>query len=255
MSGYAIAELISRMELVERRLHDAGDERRHFHSTYLRTTRAVAADLAAGGFVDSEWAEHWDVVFASLYLDAVEQWDTRGSAPGPWQVAFSAAAGPDRLAPLRHVLLGINAHVNFDLPQALLAVITDEEFDDAAIVRKRAADHEHIDSILVDRVAAEDAELAKVELPGDRTRIDRLLQPLNRFGTKRFLKEARRKVWHNARILQRARVIGDDELRRRIKELGELASRRVSDLVAPRYVILKLARSGFGVELPDEPTS
>ena len=43
----------------------------------------------------------------------------------PWRLAFDA---PAELPALRHVLLGINAHVNYDLPQALLAVISDEDF-------------------------------------------------------------------------------------------------------------------------------
>ena len=40
--------------------------------------------------------------------------------PRPWRLAFEA---PADLPALRQVLLGINAHVNYDLPQALLAVI------------------------------------------------------------------------------------------------------------------------------------
>ena len=55
--------------------------------------------------------------------------------PGPWRQSFSAADLP----PLRHVLLGINAHINFDLPQALLALITDDEFDDPALIARRHA--------------------------------------------------------------------------------------------------------------------
>jgi Family of unknown function (DUF5995) len=39
------------------------------------------------------------------------------------------------------VLLGMNAHINYDLPQARLAVIKDEEFGDAATLARRQADH------------------------------------------------------------------------------------------------------------------
>ena len=92
----------------------------------------------------------------------------------------------------------MNAHINYDLPQALIQVITDQEFDDPALVARRGRDHEHIDAILASRVAAEDGELKKVEQPGDRT-LDHLLTPFNRAGSKRFLKEARGKVWRNAR--------------------------------------------------------
>jgi hypothetical protein len=157
--------LIARMQALLDSM-DPGDVRSYFLATYLRTTRAVRSDLAGGGFVDPEWAERWDVAFADRYLDAVEQWDAARTAPGPWSVAFEAARGGPRLPPVRHVLLGMNAHINFYLPQALLAVVTDGEFDDPAVLARREADHARIDEILASRVRAEDVELRKVEQPG-----------------------------------------------------------------------------------------
>jgi hypothetical protein len=91
-------------------------------------------------------------------------------------------------------LLGINAHINYDLPQAFLAVITDDEFQDEALMQRRADDHAHVDSILVSRAVEEDKRIARVEQPGDRTLVDTLMSPFNRAGTKRFLKEGRDKV-------------------------------------------------------------
>ena len=118
------------------------------------------------------------------------------------------------------------------------------------MVARRGADHRHIDDILVERVAQEDRELAKVEQPGDRTLLDRLLTPFNRAGTKRFLKEARRKVWSNAKALSRARRQGPAVLAARLAELEALSAARVRDLKAPGQVLLKLAARGFGVLLP-----
>lgn len=202
-----VDELVARMEAMLEPLVESGDARRFFHATYLRTTKSVVAEIDRGGFLDGDWTGRWDVAFAGLYLDACDA-STRGDpTPQPWRVAFEATKGP-RLPPVRLVLLGMNAHVNYDLPQAMLAVITDAEFEDADLIARRAADHGHIDDILVDRVAAEDRELRVDELPGDRTLLDRALTPFNRAGTKRFLKEARAKVWRNARALSRARCEG-----------------------------------------------
>jgi Family of unknown function (DUF5995) len=240
--------LVERMTAMLEPMVSTGDPRRFFHATYLRTTRAVGADLDRGGFVDPAWAERWDVAFAALYLDACDAWTAGRAVPAPWQVAFDATTG-ERLAPVRLVLLGMNAHVNYDLPQALLAVIDDAEFDDADVIARRAEDHRHIDDILVSRVAAEDRELRVDELPGDRRLLDRALTPFNRAGTKRFLKEARAKVWRNAHALSRARR--EDRLDERLLELEARSRDRVADLVAPGQVILKLARDGFGVVLSD----
>lgn len=244
----SLADLIAAMESIEVDLVAAGDPRRYFHSTYLRTTKAVRDEFARGGFADRDWVERWDIAFAGLYLDAFEGFASTGRAAAPWQVAFTRAAD-ESLPPLRHVLLGMNAHINYDLPQALLAVITPNEFADAALLDRRGRDHRHIDSVLASRVAAEDGELRKVERPGQRSALDRLLTPLNRLGTRRFLREAREKVWHNAHALNRARNESTASYDALLGWLEELSHARVAELSQPGQVLLRLTRRGFGVRL------
>jgi hypothetical protein len=240
-----IDELIARMAALLEPLESAGDKRRYFHATYQRTTIAVAAQISRGGFADVAWVEEWDVAFAALYLDALEA-DLAGRPPSrPWAIAFGA---PAALPPLRHVLLGMNAHINFDLPQAIVAVISDAQFDDAALIARREADHRAIDDVLASRVAAEGEQLAS--LSGPAPLLDRALRPLNRRGTRRFLREAREKVWANATALSRARRQGPDAYARVLAQLEELSAAKVSALQAPGQVILKLAATGFGVRLP-----
>jgi Family of unknown function (DUF5995) len=220
-------------------------QRRIFLATYLRTTVAVSDAVAAADFEDPDWVSHWDAEFAELYLIAhdADQDGRDADVPRPWRLAFSA---PPELAPLRHVLLGINAHVNYDLPQALLRVISDADFADESIMKTRQRDHERIDAVLSSRVAAEDSELTA----SGKAFVDRLLTPLNRLGSKRFLREARQKVWHNTLELQRARAAGPDTYDARLAELEVLAAARIADLLAPGQVLLRLAVAGFGVVLP-----
>jgi hypothetical protein len=240
-----IEDLIGRMEGLLESLHAAGDQRQYFHATYLRTTIAVVGKLRGGGFSDAGWVERWDAAFADLYLDAL-QTALAGRRPArPWDVAFSAPVG---LPPLRHVLLGMNAHVNYDLPQALLAVITDEEFADPVLLARRESDHRAVDDVLASRVAAEDHELARISGPG--SSLDRLLRPVNRLGTQRFLREARGKVWANAIALSEARMRGPQTYASALKQLEELSAAKVATLQAPGQVLLKLAATGFGVRLP-----
>jgi hypothetical protein len=244
-----IEELIARMDGLLAPMEQAEDPRRFFLATYRRTTVVVHEALLAGQFVDAAWVERWDLVFAGLYLDALDQVNRGEQPPGPWAAAFTGVADT-YLPPLRHVLLGMNAHINYDLPQALLATITDVEFDDATLVARREIDHERIDAILASRVDAEDRELQRLERPGDRTLLDRMMKPLNQAGTKRFMKESRRKVWRNALALNVARREGPAQLTARIAELEDLSRRRVEDLRVPGQVLVKLAIRGFGVELP-----
>jgi Family of unknown function (DUF5995) len=239
-----IEELIARMAALLESLQAAGDPRRHFHATYQRTTIAVADRLADGGFNDPGWVERWDVAFADLYLDALEAALAGRRPPGPWEAAFGAPAG---LPPVRHVLLGMNAHINYDLPQALLAVITDEEFADPVLLARRESDHRAIDEVLASRVGAEGEEL--VGISGPASALDRLLAPLNRRGTRRFLREAREKVWANAVVLSQARARGPEAYAGALDRLAELSAAKVTALQAPGQVLLRLAVTGFGVRL------
>jgi hypothetical protein len=240
-----IADLIARMTAMLELLRAEGDQRQYFLGTYLRTTIAVAQALERGSFADPGWVERWDIAFANLYLEALEDAQAGRRPARPWAIAFGA---PAELAALRHVLLGMNAHINYDLPQALVAVITDEQFDDAALLARRQADHQVIDDVLAVRVAAEGDELAKVS--GPPSRVDRMLGSVSRLATQRFLREGRQKVWANAIALNRARRQGPDAYARVLAELEDLSAAKVATLLAPGQVLIRLAVTGFGVRLP-----
>ena len=212
-----------------------------FAQTYRRTTAAVGAAVAEGRFEDPEWVARWDVVFARLYVDALDAQLSGRPVPRPWRLAFEA---PADLPALRHVLLGINAHINYDLPQALLRVVSPGDFADPDLLDRRRRDHERIDGVLAGRVAAEDQELGPGSL------LDRLLTPLNRLGSRRFLAEARRKVWHNTFELHAARLAGPEEYGVRLTELEVLAAAKIADILAPGQVVLRLTVAGFGITLP-----
>ena len=155
------------------------------------------------------------------------------------------------LPPLRHVLLGMNAHINYDLPQALLAVISDAEFDDPALLARRAADHRHIDQVLGSLV---DEGQWRPDAAAVRPVVtDRLSARANRVATKRFLTEARAKVWANTRILASARRQDEASYHARLAELERLAAARVTDLARPGQVLLRLAIRGFGIALSPGP--
>jgi hypothetical protein len=238
--GWRLADVLDEMQ---ERLDalPADSSRRHFLATYRRITTAIGQAIEDGLFEDPDWVERWDVVFAQLYFEAHDSDAVGRPAPRPWRLAFEA---PPDLPALRHVLLGINAHVNFDLPRALLSVISIADFEDEELIARRRRDHERVDGVLSSRVAAEDEEL------GPRSLLDRLLTPLNRLGTKRFLKEARRKVWHNTYELNAARAASPDTYAGRLAELEVLSAAKVADLLRPGQVLLRLAFSGFGVTLP-----
>jgi hypothetical protein len=216
--------------------------RRTFITTYLRTTQAVAEAVEAAFFEDPDWVVRWDVAFAELFIVAHDADQTSERLPRPWRLAFRA---DPKLPTIVHLLLGMNAHINYDLPPATLSVITDHDFEDPVLIDRRRRDHERIDRILAARVAAEDHAIG-----GARSLLDRILTPANRLSSRRFLREARGKVWLNVAELQRARLKGEDVYDARLAELELLTAAKIVDLLRPGQVLLRLAMTGFGITLP-----
>jgi hypothetical protein len=216
--------------------------RRSFIKTYRRTTQAVGDAVDAGFFEDPDWVVRWDIAFADLFVVAHDADQLGGHVPRPWRLAFQADPG---LPTIVHLLLGMNAHINYDLPPATLSVINDHDFQDPMLIDLRRRDHERIDQILAVRVSAEDHAIG-----GTRRLLDRILTPANRLSSRRFLREARHKVWLNVAELQRARLQGTNTYNDRLAELEVLAAAKIADLLRPGQVLLRLAMTGFGVTLP-----
>ena len=176
------------------------------------------------------------------FLDAHDADLAGRPVPRPWRLAFAADPA---MHPLGHLLLAMNAHINFDLPQSLLAVVSDDDFADPALLARRDRDHQRIDEVLFARLRAEDADLGwKVR------RVDRVLGPVNRWASRRFLRESREKVWRNAGVLQRARATGPTAHARGVDELDVLTAAKISEFLRPGPVLLRLDVQGFGVTLP-----
>jgi hypothetical protein len=242
--GSAVDGVVARMTALLATLE--GDPARFFFGTYLRTTQAIGRAVDDGAFEDPGWMAAWDVDFAGRYLQALEVYRQEpAAAPAPWRLAFGAAP---RLPPEAHVLLGVNAHINFDLPQSLVAMIPPADFADPLQLASRQRDHDRVDDVLASRVGAEDAALAQAG--GRRTPLDQLLAPVNRAASRTFLREARHKVWANAAALNAARLAGPAALARRIDDLEAVSAARVRDLLRRGPVLVRLAVRGFGVTLP-----
>src|SRR4030095_4383005 len=88
-----------------------------FNFLYLKVTEAVQADALA--WQDWPFLQRFDVVFASLYFDAVVNWERdRGLTPHSWRPLLRER-GNLKLARIQFALAGMNAHINHDLAVAL----------------------------------------------------------------------------------------------------------------------------------------
>jgi Family of unknown function (DUF5995) len=120
----SVPEVIRRMEgLVA--ASPATDGVACFIRMYLTVTREVAQRIGAGFFTDPDFMTRLDVVFANLFFAAVDGWAANPrSMARSWTVLFARRTDGD-IAPLQFALAGMNAHINHDLPQAVVATCRD----------------------------------------------------------------------------------------------------------------------------------
>ena len=116
--GYRLAvfdALIATMARDLAAMQASGDRRAVFQLTYLTFSREVRAGVHAGQFEDSAWAIDMCCRFVEVYLEQCARWARRDPTQcGAWQLAF-AESESGRASVLQAMLLGMNAHINYDL--------------------------------------------------------------------------------------------------------------------------------------------
>jgi hypothetical protein len=114
-----------RIEDVVRRLRQvvaelpADDGVSAFTRLYLAVTEAVAAAARTDEFEDPEFLRVLDVAFASLYFEALDALAAGRGVARAWRPLVEARRRRGVL-PLQFALAGMNAHINRDLPVALV---------------------------------------------------------------------------------------------------------------------------------------
>lgn len=110
-----VPEVIDRLRMLER---PSKDGVACFARLYREVTEGVAAELAAATPDDPVFLERLDVRFANLFFAALEH-------PPPAWAPLLAARSRKGIAPIQFALAGMNAHINRDLPVALVETCTE----------------------------------------------------------------------------------------------------------------------------------
>lgn len=110
-----VSQRVARLRAVAEAAPDAAG---FFPAMYAEVTVAVEQRCADGRFDDPERMLRFVDGFAGYYLRAEAD---RASASRSWQASWDVA-GDRGLLVAQHLLLGMNAHINLDLPQAVVEV-------------------------------------------------------------------------------------------------------------------------------------
>src|SRR5687767_823525 len=121
MPPQTIDEVLVELDQIVLRARQDRSRLGYFATLYRNVTIKVKEGIAAGLFEDGARMEQFDVVFANRYLSAFNSFRVGQPTSTCWIVAFESAA-KWRPIILQHLLVGINAHINFDLGIAAQAV-------------------------------------------------------------------------------------------------------------------------------------
>ncbi len=117
-----VSGVIARMEAIEAET-PAGDGLACFNRMYLAVTRQVNSRIGQGFFADPTFMTHLDVAFAGLYFDAVDATAGAAAVPLAWRPLMEQRAATG-IEPVQFALAGMNAHINHDLPVAMVNTCT-----------------------------------------------------------------------------------------------------------------------------------
>ena len=140
----SVAEAIARMELIDATTPE-GDGVACFNRMYLEVTREVDAELRQGFFADPVFMTRLDVTFANLYFAAVDAAAQAASVPLAWRPLVERR-GQTGIEPIQFALAGMNAHINHDLPLAVVS--TCAGLATAPAAGAHFADYQKVDGLL-----------------------------------------------------------------------------------------------------------
>jgi hypothetical protein len=198
-----VAEAVERMQAIVAAL-PAKDGVARFTDMYLEVTLGVQNAIAGRTFRDPAYLARLDVVFANLFFAAFAA-SVRDPAavPRAWVPLFDCRARRG-IAPLQHALAGMNAHINRDLPVAVVSTATELGLTVAS------PSPQHDDFIAVNPLLAEAELLVKKSfVSGFLGWLDRFFGNLDDRVAMWDVCRARDAAWVNAELLWAVRDNAD----------------------------------------------
>lgn len=127
----------------------SADQRYIFLRCYSMMSTNMVVAIREGKFEDSAWVSTLMQRFAEYYFVALEAYEHQAEYTSRVWKQVHEAAQHQKLHVLQNLLLGVNAHINYDLPLSLYDCLCQDwaNLDDAQR-RSRQNDHETVNVII-----------------------------------------------------------------------------------------------------------
>jgi len=221
-----VEDVVERMRTIAQEL-PPDDGAAVFNGVYLRVTEMVLDRLADGGvFHDEAFMAGLDVRFAGLWFEAYDA--PAGAVPHAWRPLFESR-DHDGLWPIQYALAGMNAHIEHDLPLAVVRSCVAHGC--SPLSRGVHDDYETVNDLL----ASVEADIRRSFLTEIERAADDRLGPLVHLVSSWDIEKARDIAWTNVLTLwelRRIRLLFDDYLAGLARTVG-MGSRLLLTPIAP----------------------
>lgn len=198
MEKLANDPVIGRMQALVQKWEQIADQRCIFLSCYLRMTSNMLKALAQGEFHDAVWVDRLLRRFAGYYFEALDAYEQAPqTAPAVWILAHDQARRGDSPV-LQKLMLGVNAHINYDLVLTLEELLQSEWSRLTPEQRlNRYADHCHVNDVIGRTIDEVQDEILEPRMPLLEL-IDQVLGPVDEKLVSKLISHWREQVWRNA---------------------------------------------------------
>lgn len=193
-----MAHVLDRMDLCLQAWSAAADDKALFLDCYRRMTGNMLTAVEQQVFEDAAWVRRLLGHFATYYFEALDAYERDpGETPAVWRCAHDLAC---RATPstLQKVLLGVNAHINYDLVLTLVDLLQPEWPHLTPEGRaRRYADHCRVNDIIGATIDEVQDHVIEPTMPLMEW-VDRLMGPVDERMISMLITHWRERVWQHA---------------------------------------------------------
>lgn len=201
----------------------SADRRYVFLRCYSMMSTNMVAAIREGQFEDPVWVSNLMQRFAEYYFVALEAYEHKAEPTSKvWKQAHEAAQQHE-LHVLQNLLLGVNAHINYDLPLSLYDCLCQEwAILDDAQRRSRQNDHETVNAIISGTIDAVQDTVVEPASP-IMALVDQVLGRMDEWLLSQLITSWRQEVWNVAIHLLETPEASEREAIRQEQEMKVLA--------------------------------
>ncbi|SIN67105.1 hypothetical protein SAMN05444394_0482 [Algoriphagus halophilus] len=219
-------DVLNRMDFLIRDWKTKNDDRQVFLSCYRLMTGNMFQAIEMDEFHDRVWISTLLHRFANYYFDALECYDCGKTSPKIWQEVHQCTAELN-LRQVQYLLMGVNAHINYDLVLTLFDLL-DQEWPHLSREEQqlRYEDHCKVNEIIATSIDQVQDELIN---PSDLLMewMDHVFGNLDEYLISSLITHWRQEVWDQACVLLGTKGIEHREILRAKLERSVLKRNRI----------------------------